>query len=544
MPPPPAPPRSRGGTLLVAVASALWILPVWLTTFPPMVDYPQHLAMAAALRFWGDPARGFAATYRVAWAAPQALFEWLTAGLAWLLPIEAAGKLAVALAIAAVGPAALALARRLGRPDWYALLPLTATYNYAYSWGFVGTLFAYPLFLAGLAMADRLLDALGGARRFGARAWLLLAGLTLVFYLVHLQLLLLFAAAVAWLVLIRWPGWRRALGPLSAPLPGVLLVVAVVLLPNLLTPERTFSPYELSMKVVGTRWHALPLKLVVLPGLVFGSPPGMKELALAALALGLGAVFVARRRQEEQVGRKGDRLFAARFAWLAGCLFAFYLLLPERFMGYLVAERLAPLAAMLALVALPAPPPRRTFLLKGVAAGLLVLRLGLATAEALVFERDAAGLAALLRTAEPGRRLAGLVYDPYADPPGEGPTLLRYPVFTHFPALYQALRGGELLFSFAQLSHSVVRYRPGRGPHPDSRAGRRSPSACLCSPATARTSITSWRAATGRRSAPPSAPVSAAGRSAPPAAGTSCAGSSLSPKPVLQALVFRSFAVG
>ncbi len=466
MPPPPAPPRSRGGSLLVATASALWTLPVWLTTFPPMVDYPQHLAMAAALRFWGDPARGFAATYCIAWAAPQALFEWLTAGLAWLLPIEVAGKLAVALAIAAVGPAALALSRRLGRPDWYALLPLAATYNYAYSWGFVGTLFAYPLFLAGLAVADRLLEALGGERRFGARAWLLLAALTLGFYLVHLQLLLLFAAAVAWLVLVRRPGWRRALGPLSALLPGVLLVVAVVLLPNLLTPERSFSPYELSMKAVGTRWHALPLKLLVLPGLVFGAYPGLKELALAALALALG-VLAARRRQEEQVGRRGNRVLQARFAWLAGGLFALYLLLPERLMGYLVAERLAPLAAMLALVALPAPPPRRTFLLKGLAAGLLVLRLGLAAADALAFERDAAGLAGLLRAAEPGRRLAGLVYDPYADPPGEGRPLLRYPVFTHFPALYQALRGGRLLFSFAELSHSVVRYRPGRGPHPE-----------------------------------------------------------------------------
>jgi hypothetical protein len=455
MPPPPAPPRSRGGTLLVAAASALWTLPVWLTTFPPMVDYPQHLAMAAALRFWGDPARGFAATYRIAWAAPQALFEWLTAGLAWLLPIEVAGKLAVALAIASVGPAALALARRLGRPDWYALLPLAATYNYAYSWGFVGTLFAYPLFLAGLAAADRQLDALGGDRRFGARAWLLLAGLTLAFYLVHLQLLLLFAAAVAWLVLVRRPGWRRALAPLSALLPGVLLVVAVVLLPNLLAPERSFSPYELSMKAVGTRWHSLPLKLLVLPGLIFGSYPGLKELALAALAVAVGVAIATR------------RLSHTRFAWLAGGLCALYLLLPDRLMGYLVAERLAPLAAMLALVALPVLQPGRALVGKALAAGFLVLRLGLATADALAFERDAAGLAGLLRAAEPGRRLAGLVYDPYADRPGEGQLLLRYPVFGHFPALYQALRGGRVLFSFAELSHSVVRYRPGRGPDPE-----------------------------------------------------------------------------
>ncbi|HEX5757900.1 MAG TPA: hypothetical protein VF121_01785 [Thermoanaerobaculia bacterium] len=466
MPPPPAPPRSRGGPLLVVAASALATLPVWLTTFPPMVDYPQHLAMAAALRFYGDPARGFAETYGIAWGAPQALFEWLTAGLAWLLPIEIAGKLVVALALAAVGPAALVLVRRLGKPDWYAVLPLAAMFNYAYSWGFVGTLFAYPLFLVGVAAADRLLPQPGGRGRFGAGAWLLLAALTLSFYLVHLQLLLLFAAAVAWLVAVRRPGWRRAAAPLVALLPGVLVVAAVVLLPNLVSPAESFSPYEQSMKAVGARWRSLPLKLSVMPGLVFGSYPGLKELAVAALAAGLGLVVARRRRREPERGKARDRLFRDRFAWLAAALFALYLLLPERFMGYLVAERLAPLAGILALVSLPAPRGRAV-VAKALAAALLVVSLGLATAQALAFERDAAGLAGLLRAAAPGRRLAGVVYDPYAEPAGAGPLLLRYPLYTHFPALYQALRGGRVLFSFAELSHSLVRYRPGREWPPD-----------------------------------------------------------------------------
>jgi hypothetical protein len=246
----------------------------------------------------------------------------------------------------------------------------------------------------------------------------------------------------------------------------VLLVLAVVLLPNLVTLERSFSPYELSMKAVGTRWHAPPLKLLVLPGLIFGSRSGYREGVAAALALALALVLAARRRNGQPAQRRGERFFRARFAWLAAGLFALYLLLPERLMGYLVAERLAPLAAMLALAALPVPPSR-AFLAKGLAAALLVFQLGLAAADALAFERDAGGLAGLLRAAEPGRRLAGLVYDPYADLPGDGQPLLRYPVFTHFPALYQALRGGRLLFSFAELSHSVVRYRPGRGPHPE-----------------------------------------------------------------------------
>src|SRR3954470_11189889 len=34
---------------LALAASALWVLPLWVVRFPPMVDYPQQLALAANL---------------------------------------------------------------------------------------------------------------------------------------------------------------------------------------------------------------------------------------------------------------------------------------------------------------------------------------------------------------------------------------------------------------------------------------------------------------------------------------------------------------
>src|SRR5260370_3058654 len=122
-----------------------------------MVAYPQQLALAAILRWYGDPVRRFAATYEIWWTAPHGLWKLVVAGLAWIMPIEAAGKLVVALSLAAVGPAAFALCRRAGRPGWYALAALALVYNYAFSWGFVDNLLAYPLVLAGVALADRLL---------------------------------------------------------------------------------------------------------------------------------------------------------------------------------------------------------------------------------------------------------------------------------------------------------------------------------------------------------------------------------------------------
>src|SRR5436853_3856993 len=150
--------------------AALWVLPLWVTPFPPMVDYPQQLALAAILRWYGDPARRFRETYELALWAPHGLFKLLVAGLAWVLPINVAGRLVVSLSLVAVGAAALALCRRAGRPPAYALLALALTYNYAFFWGSVDNLLAYPLALSGVALA---------AARFApaspARSWLALA---------------------------------------------------------------------------------------------------------------------------------------------------------------------------------------------------------------------------------------------------------------------------------------------------------------------------------------------------------------------------------
>ena len=189
------------------LAAALWVLPLWVVAFPPMVDYPQQLALAAILRWYSDPVRRFRETYELALWTPHGLFKLLAAGLAWVMPIEVAGKLIVSASLLAVGAAALALCRRTGAPGWYALLALALTYNSIFYWGFVDNLLALPLALGGAALADRLLDG-----PFGARPWLALAATCLLFYTVHLQFLLLFAGTVGWLAICRLPQWNGTCG--------------------------------------------------------------------------------------------------------------------------------------------------------------------------------------------------------------------------------------------------------------------------------------------------------------------------------------------
>ncbi|PYQ66038.1 MAG: hypothetical protein DMF53_04295 [Acidobacteria bacterium] len=106
----PAAARSR----LAVAAAALWVLPLWVVRFPPMVDYPQQLALSAILRWYSDPVRRFRETYELALWTPHGLFKLLTAGLAWVVPINLAGKLVVSASLLGVGLAALALCRRAG----------------------------------------------------------------------------------------------------------------------------------------------------------------------------------------------------------------------------------------------------------------------------------------------------------------------------------------------------------------------------------------------------------------------------------------------
>ena len=132
----------------------------------------------------------------------------------------------------------------------------------------------------------------------------------------------------------------------------------------------------------------------------------------------------------------GTALFQGRFATLAGWLALLYLILPEFRGGYLIAERVAPLAAMLAVVALPPPAAGRRRLVAALVAGVLVFQFGQTLSAFLRFRAESAGLTELLAGTEPGQNLAGLIFE------RESASWRGVPVYLHFPAYYQADEGG------------------------------------------------------------------------------------------------------
>jgi uncharacterized membrane protein len=438
--------------LPLALAAA-WVLPLWIVAFPPMVDYPQQLALSAIVRWYADPARRFAETYQLALWTPHSLFKLLTAGLAWVLPIQVAGKVVVSAALLGVGLAALALCRRTGRPGWYALLVLALTYNYAFYWGFVDNLLAYPLALGLLAMADRILDG-----PFGWRPWLALAGACILFYTVHLQLLLIFAGGVGWLAICRWLSGRlalrRGLAWLTALIPGVAACVAVMLYGVLRSPEGVISGYERRMRSAPPLTLPPLAKLAQIPSVLFGPYPDRTAWVLMGLLLVVVVVVMASRKAGEGGARSAP--YETRFATLAGWLFLLYMVLPEWRAGYLIAQRIAPFAVMVAVLALPAVRAERRRLVAVLAVGIAVFQLGQTVSGFLRYRAESAGLEELLAGTEPGQNLAGLIFERY---PASWPAVS---VYLHFPAYYQAEKGGRILFSFAELFQTSARFRPGK----------------------------------------------------------------------------------
>jgi hypothetical protein len=447
------PAAARLAAIGFVLLGAAWVVPLWLVRFPPMLDYPQQLAAAAILRWYGDPAWGFRQAYALSLARPHGGFEMLAASLswlipAWLMPLETAGKLVLSLSLLAVVPAVVALCRRTGRPAWYALLALAVTYNHAFYWGFADNLIGYPLVLGGAALADRFFD-----RPFGLSSWLLLAGWTVLFYPIHLELLLVFVGAVGWLALVRRPGWRRLLLWLSPLAPGLALGAGVLTWAHIHAAE-VMSGYQQRLASSPTIVITTAEKLHRVPQLLFGADRAGRYLVLAALLLAVLLALSLGRRSGPRT-EAGGALVRTRFASLAAWVAALFFVLPVFSRGYLVSERLLPLAFMLLVPALPsASAPRRR--LAAVLTGLL-LALHLETT-AVAFRRfaaETAGLGELLASAEPGQTLAGLIYEPEVQGWGVPPVL------GHFPAYYQVVRGGRVYVSFAQFFNSPVRYRPG-----------------------------------------------------------------------------------
>jgi hypothetical protein len=124
-----------GGVILAGMLLA----PIWIVEFPPLLDYPNHLARSFVLAHLNDPAFTFREFYRSDWGLyPYLGMDAVLAILGQFLPIETAGRVYLSLCALALPAAAWFFLRQTEQEgNWKALWGLLIAYNVFFLEGFL-----------------------------------------------------------------------------------------------------------------------------------------------------------------------------------------------------------------------------------------------------------------------------------------------------------------------------------------------------------------------------------------------------------------------
>ena len=151
-------PRIRTDVALFAGLVILSVVPLFAGHYLPFFDYPAHLSVPAALRHRADPASGIASAWEFDFRiVPNCLHYAFTYLLSYLMPLETASRLFVALFCVAALPVATAFVLRVFGRDWrLAVLVVPLAWGRCLWYGFIGFCAAVPLSLVivGLLMQD------------------------------------------------------------------------------------------------------------------------------------------------------------------------------------------------------------------------------------------------------------------------------------------------------------------------------------------------------------------------------------------------------
>jgi hypothetical protein len=402
--------RSLRICLLAALGAAL-VAPVWLVKYPPLLDYPNHLARSFVLAHFRDPQFHFREFYSVHWGAyPYLAMDLSLVGLERILPAETAGRVFLSLCLAALPLGVWFFLRQANpREELLALWVLVISYQSLFLEGFLGFYLSLGVcfFLLGLWL--RYLARPGWLRWLAA----LLAATAL--YFTHL-----FGFAVAGLIVTTYCLIARERIRKLAPSWLLFLPGAILYLQSQLTAR---AGHELSFRA----WDD---KLDSLSTLLHGYSSRLDSFTLAALAACVVWAW----------WRNRDFRWNARWASVAAIVFAMYWILPVGYgSGWDVDIRVLPV--VFALVPAIAQVGRRRRLVAAAAILLFLLRAGNMAWHFVYVQPQLERLAQAFSLSPPGARVLPIVEAASDDP------ILR--PYAHFWAYGVIARGWLSPYLFA-----------------------------------------------------------------------------------------------
>ena len=424
------------------------VAPLWAGRYLPIADLPQHVAAIATLRHWWDPSWHAQQYFTLDVVGGASVLYYATgAVLAVAFPTAERAHLVLLSSIALALPYALrSLLRALQADERLALFAPAVFYSQPVLIGLLPYVAGLPLLLWTLGQVVR------DAERPTARRTALVAAAALALLALHLSAFLLFAPAAVLASLAfarRTPRdiARRLLWAIPALAAGVVVVAASPLThPGRVggnEPMRVVfeAPGDAVAKLPGALLDVWPRHEGVVVLLVLAT-----AVVLLALPSGEGAVRdVARPRAT----------IAAAWVAMAG---AFYFALPIS-IGWLwqLSGRYAMAWALLLPCLLRPAPGFRGHAPLLLVAGASLASAGVAAGHIRAFTAEVDGFDHVIGAAQPGKRLLALIQDPTSHQ-------ARFPPYVHFGSYYRARKGGVAAFSFAELPHAPLRYRPETAP--------------------------------------------------------------------------------
>ncbi len=429
-----------------AVACVGAVVPLWLIAFPPLQDWPQHVATVRVLNDFRDPTLGMVGSVEVDLFRTQYLAVYLVAcALARVFGPFVACKLVLSLSIVATPYATRSLLGSLGSDRRHALWCLPLTYNAHVLLGFLNFVAAIPLALFTIALAARY-----RAARSPARGVLLAVSLVVLFY-THV-VLFGFGALGALALLAELAPWRRIASGLAPFVPASFCVASWLRASP--AGSSTLAAVEGAARgatLGGTRFDPFEKTLREVPEWLTDVLPGDLDrvFLLTWCALFVLAALFAR---EKRAGSPAAlRLRAAMLAPLAAV--AAFVMPYQHEWIWPIAGRFPYLACLFAPLLLSPMRPRAGAVVAGALALLALAHVGQNAAAFRAYDDEACGARAAIRRIPTGARVVGLIYDVDSRHVGQHP-------FMHYVAYSQAAHGGIVEFSFAETPSSPFRYLP------------------------------------------------------------------------------------
>jgi hypothetical protein len=436
----------RAWRVLLAIATVATIAPLFATRYLPFTDQPEHVAVIASLRHWFDPAWRIQEHYYLAAGRSQYLAYHL-AGAA--LSFATGDPLRASTLLLAVVGAAYPLATRsmllaFGRDERLALFACPLFWSRALVVGLHPFVAAVPLALYGIALAARQVEA-----PTRARAWGLAAFGVLLFY-THVSAFTVFLVVAVAITSVSSSDRLRSIASFRSLAARLIWLVPGVALALVWHVRGGLEQGETASVARNGALRAVPAVPIWTHDIWRGHAD---EAIMIAFWLCIVAVLL----QEQK------RSFAPKLFVPLACAVLLYLVTPYRIGPAVMLDvRLGAFVVIFAL--LPLAPVRSRL---GAIPLLGAFAVAVATGAVATWEitrcvtEEISGFDAILAQTRDGTRLVTLNFR--AD---SAHTF--YPAYGHVGAYHRARHGGVASYSFSELPHWPLRYRPEAAPPPKS----------------------------------------------------------------------------